>query len=836
MNEQDPSKVFYTITVSNSDDGNFSAIQKAIDSIPPDNDKWVKIVLMPGTYKEQVTITETQCIVLEGQDRSTTMITFDAHNDTEQSITFDVYAHNFVARKITFQNSYNLPGGSTSITPAVAFRGTGEKQAFFYCGFQGYQDTLWNNIGSYYFESCYIEGAVDFIWGEGASFYEKCSINVTGDGFITAQGKTTASERSGFVFKSCDVSGLAKTLLGRAYKAFATVVFIESYFGDIIKPEGWNIWKQASHQTDVTFVEYKCKGAGADTSGRVPWMKTLTDANLLLLLFAFFFIFQTTCILAAKDPIQCKTNDRDPSKVFYTITISKSGRGNFTTVKKAIESIPRGNDKWVKIFVMPGTYKEQIQIKETQCIFLEGKDRRMTTITFDAHNDTDQSITFDAYAHNFVAKGITFKNSYNLPGGSTSIAPAVAFRALGDKQAFFYCGFEGYQDTLWDSTGRHYFESCYIEGAIDFIWGAGASFYEKCSIKVIGDGFITAQGKHQSDQISGFVFNTCSVSGIGKALLGRAYNAFATVIFTKSVFTDIIEPEGWDIWKQTGHEKDVTFVERNCRGPGADTSKRALLRKNFPDVSKRIKDAVNATPSGNDQWIRIYVDSGTYWEQVKIWSDQECIVLEGHSREDTIIAFENEKEDFREDKQVKQAVAISVYGDKSAFYNCGFIGYQDTLWDVQGRHFFKDSYIEGAIDFIWGDGQSIYEDCSVNVTGDGYITAQGRDSPSDSGGFVFIRGSIYGNGSTYLGRAYASHSTVIFRQTFLSNVVNPLGWDAWDYTGQESKFTYTEINCTGEGADTSKRVAWEKTLSASEASKYTTELFIDHDNWISQLP
>jgi len=74
-------------------------------------------------------------------------------------------------------------------------------------------------------------------------------------------------------------------------------------------------------------------------------------------------------------------------------------------------------------------------------------------------------------------------------------------------------------------------------------------------------------------------------------------------------------------------------------------------------------------------------------------------------------SFENKKGDYREDKQVKQAVAISVYGDKSAFYNCGFIGYQDTLWDVEGRHFFKDSYIEGAIDFIWGDGQSIYEVC-----------------------------------------------------------------------------------------------------------------------------
>jgi len=77
---------------------------------------------------------------------------------------------------------------------------------------------------------------------------------------------------------------------------------------------------------------------------------------------------------------------------------------------------------------------------------------------------------------------------------------------------------------------------------------------QKCAINVIGDGFITAQGKNTWDQISGFVFSSCRISGTGKVLLGRAYNAFATVIFMNSIFTDIIKPEGWDIWNQSGHE------------------------------------------------------------------------------------------------------------------------------------------------------------------------------------------------------------------------------------------------------------------------------------------
>ena len=58
---------------------------------------------------------------------------------------------------------------------------------------------------------------------------------------------------------------------------------------------------------------------------------------------------------------------------------------------------------------------------------------------------------------------------------------------------------------------------------------------------------------------------------------------------------------------------------------------------------------------------------------------------------------------------VKRALAARIYGDKSSFYECGFVGFQDTLWDVSGRHYFKNCYIEGGVDFIWGNGQSIYE-------------------------------------------------------------------------------------------------------------------------------
>lgn len=56
-----------------------------------------------------------------------------------------------------------------------------------------------------------------------------------------------------------------------------------------------------------------------------------------------------------------------------------------------------------------------------------------------------------------------------------------------------------------------------------------------------------------------------------------------------------------------------------------------------------------------------------------------------------------------------QAVAIRISGDEAAFWGCGFFGAQDTLHDDRGRHYFKDCYVQGSIDFIFGNGKSFYE-------------------------------------------------------------------------------------------------------------------------------
>ncbi|XP_057493187.1 putative pectinesterase 52 [Actinidia eriantha] len=286
--------------------------------------------------------------------------------------------------------------------------------------------------------------------------------------------------------------------------------------------------------------------------------------------------------------IVCSKDRNTPSN---TINVDKSGTGNFATVQAAVDSVPAGNSQWIRISVKPGLYNEKVTIPVgKEFIYLEGCGYSQTVIAWNDHGQTDTSATFSVWPDNFVAKGIAFQNFYNTvleATGGQERTPALAIRIYGDKSAFHECGFIGFQDTVWDVKGRHYFKSCYIEGAVDFIWGGGQSFYEDCTVNVtagmlprtVAAGFITAQGRQSAADPSGFVFERGSVSGTGQAYLGRAYGPYSRVIFHGTTFDSVVFPLGWDAWHYQGTENNFMYVEAGCQGPGADTSKRVSWEK-----------------------------------------------------------------------------------------------------------------------------------------------------------------------------------------------------------------------------------------------------------------
>ncbi|KAK9029714.1 hypothetical protein V6N11_026818 [Hibiscus sabdariffa] len=102
----------------------------------------------------------------------------------------------------------------------------------------------------------------------------------------------------------------------------------------------------------------------------------------------------------------------------------------------------------------------------------------------------------------------------------------------------------------------------------------------------------------------------------------------------------------------------------------------------------------------------------------------------------------------------KQAVAFRISADTATFLGCKFIGAQDTLYDQLGRHYYEDCYIEVSVDFIFGNGLSLFEGCHVHAvaTLTGAVTAQGRGSILDDTGFSFVNCKVTGSGALYLAR------------------------------------------------------------------------------------
>ncbi|KAL1561615.1 pectinesterase [Salvia divinorum] len=273
------------------------------------------------------------------------------------------------------------------------------------------------------------------------------------------------------------------------------------------------------------------------------------------------------------------------------IVVDPSKRGGFTTVQSAIDSVPSNNAEWTTIDIKEGIYREQVIIpRDKQFIFLKGAGSNNTFISWNGHGTINETATFSSEADNTIARDITFVNSYNSPpkGNRNPLDAAAAARIQGDKSAFYRCAFFGLQDTLWDVQGRHYYKSCTVEGAVDFIFGAAQSLYESCTISVAasavnGPGFITAQGREKPDDTNGFVFKNCNIVGEGKVFLGRPWRDYARVLFYNTLMSDIIVPQGWDAWGSARRENLLSLSEYKCRGPGSMSSKRVGWAKKMSD-------------------------------------------------------------------------------------------------------------------------------------------------------------------------------------------------------------------------------------------------------------
>ena len=266
-----------------------------------------------------------------------------------------------------------------------------------------------------------------------------------------------------------------------------------------------------------------------------------------------------------------------------------------------------------------------------------------------------------------------------------------------------------------------------------------------------------------------------------------------------------------------------------------------------------IQDAIDNAKSFPDERITIYIKDGVYPEKVKVHAWNTKLTLIGQTPGKVTLRWDDyfkkidrgpnstfftatllvQADEFRAENlvientvgPVGQAVALAVEADRCVFENCRLLGHQDTLYadGANARQHYKNCYIEGTTDFIFGGATALFENCTIHIKRDSYITAASTPEGRPYG-FVFLGCKLTADKTVtkiYLGRPWRSYAKTVFVKCDIEAPIRPQGWHNWNSPDREKTTFYAEGANTGPGADTANRVPWAKILSEEEVKKYT---------------
>ncbi len=286
----------YDAVVSADGSGTHSTVQAGIAAAPDNSTQPFTVLIKPGKYEGQIIIPAgKQHLRLIGEETENTILAYGL-NVQETNATTDlrfkgtgviVLADDFHAENLTFENTSGDHG------QALALRSDGDREILKHCRLLGWQDTLMINNGRLYFTNCYIEGRVDFIYGSATAVFDRCEIHSKNGGHVTA-ANTPQDQPYGFVFISCNLTGdptpwinptntaIAKPArkpladLGRPWRPYASVTYLNCEIGSHITPAGWNNWRNPTNELTTRFAEFNSTGPGANPEARVKWAGQLT--------------------------------------------------------------------------------------------------------------------------------------------------------------------------------------------------------------------------------------------------------------------------------------------------------------------------------------------------------------------------------------------------------------------------------------------------------------------------------------------------------------------------------------------------------------------------------
>ncbi|WP_460543388.1 pectinesterase family protein [Echinicola sediminis] len=292
-----------------------------------------------------------------------------------------------------------------------------------------------------------------------------------------------------------------------------------------------------------------------------------------------------------------------------------------------------------------------------------------------------------------------------------------------------------------------------------------------------------------------------------------------------------------------------------------------IVAKDGSGDFKSIQEAFNSIPDFRKKVTKIHLKPGVYKEKLTLPSTKTNVHLIGDGALETVITYDDyasKQNSFGEEMgttgsssffvfgdgffaknitfenssgPVGQAVAVRVEGDKVVFENCRFLGFQDTLYPhgKGSRQYYKDCYIEGTVDFIFGWSTAVFENCEIfSKEGGSYITAASTDKESLHG-FVFINCKLTGNAppkSVYLGRPWREYAQTVFIKCEMGPHIIPEGWHNWGKPAAEENSFYAEYQSFGPGAAPDDRVMWSWQLTPDIGSAYTVANILGgEDNW-----
>jgi pectinesterase len=290
----------------------------------------------------------------------------------------------------------------------------------------------------------------------------------------------------------------------------------------------------------------------------------------------------------------------------------------------------------------------------------------------------------------------------------------------------------------------------------------------------------------------------------------------------------------------------------------ASAQKRIVVAKTGPRDFSTVQEALDAVPAGNTTPYVIFIKKGIYKEPLVVDARKSFVVLLGEDKDSTVLTYDNHAgtrlpngdtlntwtcastvvyaNDFSASNltfsntagfTAGQAVGLRIEGNRAIITNCNIVGNQDILF-LSGsgvKHYFRDCYIEGTTDFIFGAATAVFKNCHIHSKKNSHVTAASTNSIIPYG-FVFFDCKLTADTSinkVSLGRPWSPTASVTYINCWMDKHIIAEGWNNWKNPANELTARFAEYNSTGPGANAEQRVKWSKQLTEEEAKKYTIE-------------